>query len=148
MRGACDPLFTPRPLGPFLDIAGQVGGRFAELVQGGVKPHEALPAFLGELGAGGTVAVIEDLHWADEASLDLLGLAACRIDQVAALLRSLYTRLGITAERPIIAYCRIGERSAHTWFALTELLGYPAVKNYDGSWTEYGSLVAVPVEMG
>jgi DNA-binding CsgD family transcriptional regulator/tetratricopeptide (TPR) repeat protein len=84
--GACDPLFTPRPLGPFLDIAGQVGGRFAEVVRGGVKPHEALPAFLGELGTGGTVAVIEDLHWADEASLDLLGLAACRVDQVAALL--------------------------------------------------------------
>jgi thiosulfate/3-mercaptopyruvate sulfurtransferase len=63
-------------------------------------------------------------------------------------LRSIYTRLGITADRPVIAYCRIGERSAHTWFALTELLGYPDVKNYDGSWTEYGSLVAVPVEMG
>jgi len=63
-------------------------------------------------------------------------------------LSSLYARLGITADRPVIAYCRIGERSSHTWFALTELLGYPDVKNYDGSWTEYGSLVGVPVEMG
>jgi thiosulfate/3-mercaptopyruvate sulfurtransferase len=45
-----------------------------------------------------------------------------------------------------IAYCRIGERSAHTWFVLHELLGYPSVENYDGSWTEYGSLVGVPVE--
>jgi thiosulfate/3-mercaptopyruvate sulfurtransferase len=45
-----------------------------------------------------------------------------------------------------IAYCRIGERSSHTWFALHELLGQPNVKNYDGSWTEYGSLVGVPVE--
>jgi thiosulfate/3-mercaptopyruvate sulfurtransferase len=63
-------------------------------------------------------------------------------------LRSLYTHLGITPDRPVIAYCRIGERSSHTWFALTELLGYPDVKNYDGSWTEYGSLVGVPVEMG
>jgi len=63
-------------------------------------------------------------------------------------LSSLHARLGITADRPVIAYCRIGERSSHTWFALTELLGYPDVKNYDGSWTEYGSLVAVPVEMG
>ncbi|MEA2502038.1 MAG: thiosulfate/3-mercaptopyruvate sulfurtransferase, partial [Actinomycetota bacterium] len=47
---------------------------------------------------------------------------------------------------PIIAYCRIGERSSHSWFVLTELLGYDNVKNYDGSWTEYGSLVGVPVE--
>jgi thiosulfate/3-mercaptopyruvate sulfurtransferase len=47
-----------------------------------------------------------------------------------------------------IAYCRIGERSAHTWFVLHELLGQPNVKNYDGSWTEYGSLVGVPIELG
>ena len=51
-------------------------------------------------------------------------------------------------DREIIAYCRIGERSSHTWFALQELLGYPNVKNYDGSWTEYGSLVGAPVEKG
>ena len=63
-------------------------------------------------------------------------------------LHHLYSRLGITADRPVIAYCRIGERSSHTWFALTELLGYPDVRNYDGSWTEYGSLVGVPVELG
>ena len=66
----------------------------------------------------------------------------------ASELHDLYTRLGITPDRQVIAYCRIGERSSHTWFALTELLGYPDVKNYDGSWTEYGSLVSVPVEMG
>ena len=63
-------------------------------------------------------------------------------------LRALYEGAGITADREVIAYCRIGERSAHTWFALTELLGYPDVRNYDGSWTEYGSLVGVPVERG
>jgi thiosulfate/3-mercaptopyruvate sulfurtransferase len=63
-------------------------------------------------------------------------------------LRTLYEGAGITPDREVIAYCRIGERSAHTWFALTELLGYPDVKNYDGSWTEYGSLVGVPVEKG
>jgi thiosulfate/3-mercaptopyruvate sulfurtransferase len=61
-------------------------------------------------------------------------------------LRELYEGAGITPDREVIAYCRIGERSSHTWFALTELLGYPNVKNYDGSWTEYGSLVGVPVE--
>jgi thiosulfate/3-mercaptopyruvate sulfurtransferase len=63
-------------------------------------------------------------------------------------LRELYEDEGITADREVIAYCRIGERSSHTWFALQELLGYPNVKNYDGSWTEYGSLVGAPVELG
>jgi thiosulfate/3-mercaptopyruvate sulfurtransferase len=63
-------------------------------------------------------------------------------------LRALYEAQGITADREVIAYCRIGERSSHTWFALQELLGFPNVKNYDGSWTEYGSLVGAPVEMG
>jgi len=66
----------------------------------------------------------------------------------AAELRALYEGRGITPDREVVAYCRIGERSSHTWFALTELLGYPEVKNYDGSWTEYGSLVGAPVEMG
>jgi thiosulfate/3-mercaptopyruvate sulfurtransferase len=63
-------------------------------------------------------------------------------------LRALYEEAGITPDREVIAYCRIGERSSHTWFALQELLGYPHVKNYDGSWTEYGSLVGAPVELG
>jgi thiosulfate/3-mercaptopyruvate sulfurtransferase len=61
-------------------------------------------------------------------------------------LRELYETEGITSDKEVIAYCRIGERSSHTWFALQELLGYPNVKNYDGSWTEYGSLVGVPIE--
>jgi thiosulfate/3-mercaptopyruvate sulfurtransferase len=61
-------------------------------------------------------------------------------------LRELYAAKGITGEGEVIAYCRIGERSSHTWFALQELLGFPDVKNYDGSWTEYGSLVGAPVE--
>ena len=61
-------------------------------------------------------------------------------------LRELYEGEGITADRDVIAYCRIGERSSHTWFALQELLGYEHVKNYDGSWTEYGSVVGVPIE--
>jgi thiosulfate/3-mercaptopyruvate sulfurtransferase len=61
-------------------------------------------------------------------------------------LRALYTQHGVTGDRAIVAYCRIGERSAHTWFVLHELLGYPDVRNYDGSWTEWGSLVGVPIE--
>jgi thiosulfate/3-mercaptopyruvate sulfurtransferase len=63
-------------------------------------------------------------------------------------LRALYEAEGITSGQEVIAYCRIGERSSHTWFALQELLGFPNVKNYDGSWTEYGSLVGAPVEKG
>ena len=61
-------------------------------------------------------------------------------------LRELYTTKGVLNGEPIIAYCRIGERSAHTWFVLRELLGHDDVKNYDGSWTEWGNMVAVPIE--
>jgi len=63
-------------------------------------------------------------------------------------LTALYEGAGVELGKDTIAYCRIGERSAHTWFVLHELLGQPNVKNYDGSWTEYGSLVGVPVEKG
>jgi len=61
-------------------------------------------------------------------------------------LRSLYEGQGLTPDLEVVAYCRIGERSAHTWFVLHELLGYPKVRNYDGSWTEWGSMVGVPIE--
>ena len=61
-------------------------------------------------------------------------------------LQQLYAAEGVTPDKEVITYCRIGERSAHTWFVLTELLGYNNVRNYDGSWTEWGSLVGVPVE--
>ena len=63
-------------------------------------------------------------------------------------LTKLYADAGIDAGLDTIAYCRIGERSSHTWFVLRELLGHENVKNYDGSWTEYGSLVGVPIELG
>ena len=61
-------------------------------------------------------------------------------------LTTLYGGVGVTPDTDVIAYCRIGERSSHTWFVLHEILGYERVRNYDGSWTEYGSLVGVPVE--
>ena len=61
-------------------------------------------------------------------------------------LREIYGGKGITSNKEIITYCRIGERSSHTWFALTQILGYGKVRNYDGSWTEYGSIVGAPIE--
>lgn len=63
-------------------------------------------------------------------------------------LKKLYESKGITPEKEVIAYCRIGERSSHTWFVLKYLLGYPDVKNYDGSWTEWGNMIANPIEKG
>jgi len=63
-------------------------------------------------------------------------------------LRKIYGEVGLDDGKDTIAYCRIGERSSHTWFVLKELLGHQNVKNYDGSWTEYGSLIGVPIEKG
>jgi thiosulfate/3-mercaptopyruvate sulfurtransferase len=61
-------------------------------------------------------------------------------------LKALYAGKGVTGDQPIITYCRIGERSSHSWFVLTYLMGYERVRNYDGSWTEWGNLVGVPIE--
>lgn len=61
-------------------------------------------------------------------------------------LKALYEGEGVTADKDVIAYCRIAERSSHTWFVLRELLGYPKVRNYDGSWTEWGNAVGMPIE--
>ncbi|MET0773280.1 MAG: sulfurtransferase [Candidatus Limnocylindrales bacterium] len=66
----------------------------------------------------------------------------------AATLAAHYAAKGVTPDTEVIAYCRIGERSSHSWFVLHELLGYPNVRNYDGSWTEWGSLIDVPIEKG
>ncbi len=63
-------------------------------------------------------------------------------------LKQLYAGKGVPGDRPVIAYCRIGERSSHSWFVLRYLLGYEDVKNYDGSWTEWGNLVGAPIERG
>ncbi len=76
---------------------------------------------------------------------------ACNDDgtfKSAEQLRALYAGEGVDGSRPVIAYCRIGERSSHTWFVLKYLLGYDKVTNYDGSWTEWGNLVGAPIEKG
>jgi thiosulfate/3-mercaptopyruvate sulfurtransferase len=88
---------------------------------------------------GGHIPTAQSIPWA----------SAVRDDgtfKSADELRELYTGKGVTPDRAVTAYCRIGERSAHTWFVLRELLGYEDVKNYDGSWTEWGNLVDVPIE--
>jgi len=88
---------------------------------------------------GGHIPTAVNIPWAKAANADATFKSA---DELA----SLYGELGITADKDVITYCRIGERSSHTWFVLTYLLGYPQVRNYDGSWTEWGNCVGLPIE--
>ncbi len=88
---------------------------------------------------GGHIPTAQSIPWGQ----------ACNPDgtfKAADELRALYGGKGVTADKDVIAYCRIGERSSHTWFVLTKLLGFPKVRNYDGSWTEWGNLVNAPIE--
>jgi DNA-binding CsgD family transcriptional regulator/tetratricopeptide (TPR) repeat protein len=89
--GSCDALFTPRPLGPLLDIGQATGGQFEEVVTGATKPHEVAAALIREVAAQGpSIVVLEDVHWADEATLDVLRLLASRIEQTRTLLVATY----------------------------------------------------------
>jgi thiosulfate/3-mercaptopyruvate sulfurtransferase len=99
------------------------------------------PANLPQEGAqrGGHIPGAANIPWATAVREDGTFKSA---DE----LRSIYASKGVTADKEVVAYCRIGERSSHTWFALHYLLGYPNVRNYDGSWTEWGSLIGVPIE--
>ncbi|WP_433499495.1 sulfurtransferase [Sphaerimonospora sp. CA-214678] len=90
---------------------------------------------------GGHVPTARNIPWSKAANDD----GTFRSNEE---LKELYAGAGVDFGKDTIAYCRIGERSAHTWFVLHELLEQPNVKNYDGSWTEYGSLVGVPIELG
>jgi DNA-binding CsgD family transcriptional regulator len=90
LEGVCDSLFTPRPLAPVADLAAATGGALAQAVDRGLRAYEVLPPLLAELDSEPTVAVIEDLHWADEATLDLLRLLARRIDSTGALVVATY----------------------------------------------------------
>jgi thiosulfate/3-mercaptopyruvate sulfurtransferase len=90
---------------------------------------------------GGHIPTAQSIPWATAVADDGTFKAA---DE----LREIYGQKGVTPETEVVAYCRIGERSAHTWFVLRELLGYENVRNYDGSWTEWGNLVDVPIERG
>ena len=88
---------------------------------------------------GGHIPGAANVPWAQAANED--GTFKSR-EELAAL----YGGKGVSADRPVIAYCRLGERSSHTWFVLKELLGYPNVRNYDGSWTEWGSVIGAPID--
>jgi thiosulfate/3-mercaptopyruvate sulfurtransferase len=97
------------------------------------------PPHLPQEQAQGHIPGAANITWSKAAAEDGTFLPAGDLEE-------LYSGEGVTPDKDVIAYCRIGERSSHTWFVLKELLGYEKVKNYDGSWTEYGSLVGVPVE--
>jgi len=99
------------------------------------------PENLPQEGAqrGGHIPTAKNIPWAKAVKED-------GTFKDVADLKELYGAQGISGDRETIAYCRIGERSAHTWFVLTEILGYSNVRNYDGSWTEWGSLIKAPIE--
>ncbi|NNJ10985.1 sulfurtransferase [Chloroflexales bacterium ZM16-3] len=88
---------------------------------------------------GGHIPTAANIPWAKATREDATFKSA---DELAAL----YGGQGVTPDKDVITYCRIGERSSHTWFVLTYLLGYPQVRNYDGSWTEWGNGVGLPIE--
>lgn len=111
------------------------------------SPAEFTGELLAPLGLpetcqrGGHIPGAINVPWGDVCQSD--GRFKSR-DELAAL----YGAQGVDGSKPVVAYCRIGERSSHTWFVLKELLGYDVVRNYDGSWTEWGNRVRVPIERG
>jgi thiosulfate/3-mercaptopyruvate sulfurtransferase len=125
------------------DIVGKPGKGLVDVRSPEEFRGESLaPAHLPQEGAqrGGHIPGARNIPWGKAVDPDQeTFLSADQLSQ-------LYQGEGITPDHEIIAYCRIGERSAHTWFVLHELLGYPNVRNYDGSWTEWGSLVKAPIE--
>ena len=99
------------------------------------------PANIPQEGAqrGGHIPGAANVPWASAVQED-------GTFKPAEVLRTIYEGKGVTSDKDVVAYCRIGERSSHTWFVLNYLLGYPNVRNYDGSWTEWGSLIGAPIE--
>jgi DNA-binding CsgD family transcriptional regulator/tetratricopeptide (TPR) repeat protein len=101
LRGACDALFTPRPLGPFYDIAPAAGRELEELLERDAPPYRLAAALLARLTRDPTVLVVEDVHWADEATLDAIGLVARRVETVPALMLLSYRDEGLDRRHPL-----------------------------------------------
>ena len=139
--------FSGRPREEFRAYRDQVAERIgkAGLVDvrspGEYSGELLAPENLPQEGAqrGGHIPTAQNVPWATAVNPDGTFKSAEELKQI-------YGGKGITGDREVIAYCRIGERSAHTWFVLKELLGFPEVRNYDGSWTEWGSAIKAPIE--
>ena len=127
------------------EVQAQLGNPAAALVDvrspGEFSGELLAPAGLPQEGAqrGGHIPGAKNIGWGNAVLEDGTFKSAADLDRV-------YGGQGVTADKSVIAYCRIGERSAHTWFVLKYLLGYENVRNYDGSWTEWGSAIGVPIE--
>ena len=125
-----------------LSELGQQGFALVDVRSPGEYKGELLaPPNLPQEGAqrGGHIPGAANIPWARAVQED-------GTFKPAAELRAIYEGEGITPDKDVVAYCRIGERSSHTWYVLNYLLGYPHVRNYDGSWTEWGSLIGAPIE--
>jgi thiosulfate/3-mercaptopyruvate sulfurtransferase len=125
------------------DVVGKQGKTLVDVRSPEEYRGESLhPAHLPQEGAqrGGHIPGAHNIPWSK--AVDAEQETFLSADQLS----QLYQGEGVTPDLEVVAYCRIGERSAHTWFVLRELLGYPNVRNYDGSWTEWGSLVKAPIE--
>jgi thiosulfate/3-mercaptopyruvate sulfurtransferase len=132
-----------RALRPFVEQSvGQAGRAMVDVRSPAEFSGELLaPANLPQEGSqrGGHIPGAANIPWATAVAADGTYKSRSELEQI-------YGGKEITGDKQIITYCRIGERSSHTWFALKYLLGYPDVRNYDGSWTEWGSAIGVPVE--
>jgi thiosulfate/3-mercaptopyruvate sulfurtransferase len=124
-------------------VAGQIGkAAFVDVRSPKEFSGELLaPENLPQEGAqrGGHIPTAVNVPWATAVREDGSFKSKAELEEI-------YGGKGVSGDREVIAYCRIGERSAHTWFVLRELLGYPDVRNYDGSWTEWGSAIKAPIE--
>ena len=127
------------------EVLGELGHNNVALVDvrspGEYSGELLAPANIPQEGAqrGGHIPGAANVPWATAVGPD-------GTFKSAEELRAIYEGKGVTPDKEVITYCRIGERSSHTWFALNYLLGYPNVRNYDGSWTEWGSLIGAPIE--